>query len=418
MATAWKHFKDAMKEKRTGKRKARKDRENSEIGEQIVVQRLSSEVTGKAQKYSRIGPREFVSFPYEDVIFTNIKHACNKHFTKLIGENIQCDILAGEQGPSCCELSQIPTLNLIHVRFVPSTNEDGTETNSSPIIKRKRSKPRVQSQPSQVASRSMTREQYPKSLSVMDMLKLGKDISEKSKTVINLFSFDIHQMAWSLMPRVVEFTIDKEPFGTGGFRHAFKGVSRTANFNTSVWVIKKYLPDALKSIQDTHQTVEQHTKKVVQMHALATNFANQLEYDLKKKEALLLYGATLAYSQIFLGKMETDEYVTVEEYIDGDFVKYTNNDGTISQIKSEICQKSESLAHFSYEKSDKKLMVVDIQGSGYNLCDPEIASRNLLNDDNEFMFTTGNLTETAITNFVENHICNNYCQLLKLPELK
>ena len=30
----------------------------------------------------------------------------------------------------------------------------------------------------------------------------------------------------------------------------------------------------------------------------------------------------------------------------------------------EFCQKAECLSHFSFEKSDKKLMIVDIQGSG------------------------------------------------------
>ena len=32
-------------------------------GKELTVQRLSSEVSGKTQKYARIGPREFVSLP-------------------------------------------------------------------------------------------------------------------------------------------------------------------------------------------------------------------------------------------------------------------------------------------------------------------------------------------------------------------
>ena len=40
----------------------------------------------------------------------------------------------------------------------------------------------------------------------------------------------------------------------------------------------------------------------------------------------------------------------------------------------EFCRKAECLSHFSFEKSDKKLMIVDIQGSGANLYDPEIAT--------------------------------------------
>ena len=40
--------------------------------------------------------------------------------------------------------------------------------------------------------------------------------------------------------------------------------------------------------------------------------------------------------------------------------------------------KCESLAHFSYEHSNKELMVVDMQGSGHSLFDPEIASKSCL----------------------------------------
>jgi hypothetical protein len=35
--------------------------------EEIVVQRQSSDVSGKAQKYSRVEPREFVQFGEKDM---------------------------------------------------------------------------------------------------------------------------------------------------------------------------------------------------------------------------------------------------------------------------------------------------------------------------------------------------------------
>ena len=85
-----------MKEKRTGKRKA----PSHDIlqKEEIIIQRLSTEVSGKAQKYSRIGPREFVPYEYDEVTLDNIKHACIRHFAPIAGECMICDVLAGEQG--------------------------------------------------------------------------------------------------------------------------------------------------------------------------------------------------------------------------------------------------------------------------------------------------------------------------------
>ena len=82
----------------------------------LVVQRLSAEVSGKAQKYSRIGAREFVSYEYEEFTIENIRRACEKHFA--VDRSMSCDILAGEQGPSYNTVKQIPDSRVIHVRFV------------------------------------------------------------------------------------------------------------------------------------------------------------------------------------------------------------------------------------------------------------------------------------------------------------
>ena len=67
-------------------------------------------------------------------------------------------------------------------------------------------------------------------------------------------------------------------------------------------------------------------------------------------------------------------------------------------------------------KSGKKLMVVDIQGKGYSLCDPEVASAELRDaDDNTILFCSGN-SYSAIEKFNEVHVCNQYCTLLKLDQ--
>ena len=67
-------FKNKMKEK-CCKSMAKKDSGKSlEDLETIVVQRLSAEVSGKAQKYSRSGAREFVPFDeFNEVSVENIK---------------------------------------------------------------------------------------------------------------------------------------------------------------------------------------------------------------------------------------------------------------------------------------------------------------------------------------------------------
>ena len=69
----------------------------------------------------------------------------------------------------------------------------------------------------------------------------------------------------------------------------------------------------------------------------------------------------------------------------------------MNDVNSTRGQKSEYLVHFSYIKSHKKLMLVDIQCSCYNLYDPENASTDLMVDQ-EILFCVGNLSATAMRN--------------------
>ena len=154
------------------------------------------------------------------------------------------------------------------------------------------------------------------------------------------------------------------------------------------------------------------------MYMLTKNFANQLAQKIKKDD-LLEFGQALQYGKIYFGKdLDKGDCVTVEEYIDGNFVKYINNTGMVCN-KSTLSEKAQCLAHFSYEKSYHNLMVLDIQGTGHKLYDPEIASLELVEND-EFLFSTNNnnLSQTAIDCFVSYHHCNIYSKSLDLQELK
>ena len=225
-------------------------------------------------------------------------------------------------------------------------------------------------------------------------------------------------MSWSKTPSTVDFSMDKKPFGTGGSRQAFKATSNDKEFQ-GTYEIKTYLPKSISKIQATGQSIEQHTKKVVQMHYLARNFAARLSQELQASDNRILFGETLKYNKIFLGKIESDEYVKVEELVEGSFVKHINNNGHIcGDTNNPVCNKAECLAHYSFERSNKEVMVADVQGCDHFLFDPEVASKELKSSE-EFFFCTQpvNLSISAINNFIESHKCNWYCELLQLSEL-
>ena len=69
----------------------------------------------------------------------------------------------------------------------------------------------------------------PKSLSVLYMLELGCEIHDtQSAESVDILLFDMDHMDWSLKPQKVSFTIEKESFGEGAFREAFKATTKTA----------------------------------------------------------------------------------------------------------------------------------------------------------------------------------------------
>ena len=80
MAHPWTKYKEEMKLIRTTVNKKKKDGDCGLIPEELVVQRLSSTVTGNLQKYTRVGVRQFVPFSSREVTIPNIRHACKEHF--------------------------------------------------------------------------------------------------------------------------------------------------------------------------------------------------------------------------------------------------------------------------------------------------------------------------------------------------
>ena len=110
---------------------------------------------------------------------------------------------------------------------------------------------------------------------------------------------------------------------------------------------------------------------------------------------------------------------TIEEFVPGAFVKLIDNDGRYLEppddSSKELYAKAQCLVHFSYEATKEKLMLLDIQGSGYTLHDPEMSSVELTDgDSDEINFCCGNCSTYGIETFLESHICNEFCKLMDL----
>ena len=106
----------------------------------------------------------------------NIKQACMKHFGLSMDGLLCCDVLAGEQVPSCSSVKRLADFKVIHVRFV-----ERSDYKFEPEAKLSR-KSMASTRKTTVTGQQAVapRKFLPKSLCLVEMLELGKVIYQRS----------------------------------------------------------------------------------------------------------------------------------------------------------------------------------------------------------------------------------------------
>jgi len=128
-------------------------------------------------------------------------------------------------------------------------------------------------------------------------------------------------MSWR-NPFEAWLSLSKEKFASGSFRDAYLSTA-LSELAPGKYVLKKFKQDQVQEIERLFSSLETHTRKMVQMNALARNFAQKLA-----AEAPVEYGCHLNYTKVYFGKLY-GQCVTVEEYLEGTFQKHVNNNGYV-----------------------------------------------------------------------------------------
>ena len=352
---------------------------------------------GSCQRYSRTGALAILPLGCEPTL-SNIKAACTNHFNL---QEMECDLLAGERGPSYTDISMITNWKVLHIRFIPKSDEVCGPSRAREETRNRAAASPVKSELVRPALALPAPSKIPASVPLSAMLQIGKLIQPKVDAVILQFEqFDLKAREW-LPPFEVKVSLSKDKFASGAFRDAYEATVISGGLEPGEkYVLKKFREEQTKEVE----------RKMVQMNSLARNFAMKMAPDAPAE-----FGQTFSYTKVYLGKLD-GECVTLESYLNGTFQKYINNTGDICAVGSELTMKAETFVHYSYVKSAKQLMIVDIQGVDYALCDPEIASSTLMGRDETILFCSGNLSTAAIEVFLSNHTCNKFCLLLKLDQ--
>jgi len=103
--------------------------------------------------------------------------------------------------------------------------------------------------------------------------------------------------------------------------------------------------------------------------------------------------------------------LSLEPFIEGAYVKYNNNCGYVKDnSKDRFNQAAQTFSHFTFERSQGRFLVSDLQGVGNLLTDPAIHT----GDHERFKLTDTNLGREGFKFFFATHVCNDICNKLGL----
>ena len=91
-----------------------------------------------------------------------------------------------------------------------------------------------------------------------------------------------------------------------------------------------------------------------------------------------------------------------------EFARYTNNESE----QNDHFRTMMALSHWSFDHTHGRLMLCDLQGVRYVLTDPQIHSN--LSSNSHHLFGQGDLGESGMDSFFEQHVCNELCHKFRL----
>ena len=187
------------------------------------------------------------------------------------------------------------------------------------------------------------------------MMKLRKLIrnKERSSAKVLIKKFNMQNNEWSISKEVI-FEIQDKASAEGGFRMAFKEKSDDESFSGNTWLVKKYNASSKETFKKMGKTCEMQSRKAVQMNCLARYFS--VSFSKAVLEICEDFCECFNYKPVYFGKIN-HKCVTVEEFLTGDFQKYINNNSSIFLNDLVITEKAKIFVHYTYEKSNNRLML-------------------------------------------------------------
>ncbi|UJR13187.1 hypothetical protein I4U23_000209 [Adineta vaga] len=215
-------------------------------------------------------------------------------------------------------------------------------------------------------------------------------------------------------------SFDDKPFANGACRYAYKGTLKCnpdkcniGRYNDSLVVVKVFKTQYAKDYGAWNADIS--ASKTANEYATLFNsekFIDRRLYfpipyvaKMDKRAGFWFLGFIGMEYDMITNPVFSYEYVSMEEYIDGNYIKFNSNNGYVSNaVNSSTIP---AFSHRTFHKSNGALLVCDIQGvvkdGNYRLTDPAIHSH---------VANTYGLTDLGVVGqakFYSTHQCNHIC---------
>ncbi|XP_050965495.1 transient receptor potential cation channel subfamily M member 6 isoform X1 [Labeo rohita] len=206
----------------------------------------------------------------------------------------------------------------------------------------------------------------------------------------------------------------------GGLRRATKVVCTWSEGDVlklgSVYVVKAFRPEVVRIWQKVFpiSTSLHLCLREIQQQRAAQNLMQRFN---KIKPSSVHYSPR--FLDVSLLHWRSDgQWLTVEKNMSGHFRKYNNNTGEEISPSSGLEETILAFSHWTYEYTNRELLVLDLQGVGADLTDPSLIRVDDTSSSGEMAFGPANLGDDAIQSFVLKHTCNSCCKKLGLSDLR
>ena len=206
-----------------------------------------------------------------------------------------------------------------------------------------------------------------------------------------------------------EIWIHERPFSKGMLRFAYPAVLNVNDSGVSDVDEAILLNCVIKeSISlDPHCNTRKYHEESLEIQVISNYLAYKFEQIFKNKRTRLRF-----LDVDLIRVKETGVYYCIEEFVEGVFKKWSNNEGYINE--NEYTHLLNAFSHWTYEYTHEYLIVTDLQGFLYKSNDYILTDPAILCKVDEDRFGATNLGSIGIRRFFSNHQCNPICKTLKL----